>query len=360
MEYYDNILEKIDWNVLNQYIKNDLIIVNKHPKYNLWILNYTQNTQFNKLWDLYTISCRGLVIDDSGNILARPFKKFFNYEEHSIDEIPTDQNFEVFEKMDGSLIILFYYSQQKEWIIVSRGSFISDQVKEAEKIINKENLKYLNKDNTYLFELITPENRIVVNYGNIRDLVLLGSIKTKSGIELNYNELKKSYSKYFTIVDKINVTNFNDLIRLRENNDENREGFVIKSNKFRLKLKFKEYIRLRAIITNVSNLTVWGYLKDGYDFDTLTDKVPDEFYDWLMNTKNQLKNRFNEIEEIANKEFFDIYCLKGIVNRKEFAEKAKRCKYTSILFRIYDMKPYNQIIWRNIRPNHSKPFQDGY
>lgn len=154
MEYYNKILEKVDWNVLNQYIKNDLIIVNKHPKYNLWILNYTPNTQFNKFWDLYTISCRGLIIDDNGNILARPFKKFFNYEEYSIDEIPTDQNFEVFEKMDGSLIILFYYSQQKEWIIASRGSFISDQAKEAKKIINKENFKYLDKDNTYLFEII--------------------------------------------------------------------------------------------------------------------------------------------------------------------------------------------------------------
>lgn len=204
------------------------------------------------------------------------------------------------------------------------------------------------------------KNRIVVNYGDMEDLVLLSVIETNTGKEMSYDEIITKYSKYFTIVDKIDVTNFNDLIRLRENNDENREGFVIKFNQFRLKLKFKEYIRLHAIITNVSNLTVWRYLKDGYNFDTLTDKVPDEFYDWLMNTKSQLKDEFNKIEEIANKEFFDIYCLKGNVNRKEFAEEAKKCKYTSILFRIYDMKSYDKLIWKNIRPKHSKPFQDGY
>jgi RNA ligase len=154
MNYNTQILEKIDWNILNQYIGNNLIIANKHPDYNLWILNYSPKTQSNGLWDLYTISCRGMVIDEVGNILARPFKKFKNLEEYSIDEIPTDQPFETFEKMDGSLIILFYYPAYKEWIVASRGSFISDQANEARKMLSNYVFNHLNKNYTYLFEII--------------------------------------------------------------------------------------------------------------------------------------------------------------------------------------------------------------
>jgi hypothetical protein len=41
-------------------------------------------------------------------VIAKPFPKFFNYEEHTADEIPNEL-FDVYEKMDGSLGICFYY-----------------------------------------------------------------------------------------------------------------------------------------------------------------------------------------------------------------------------------------------------------
>jgi len=97
MEY----LQKVDWDVLNTYIDNNLIIANKHPEYDIWILNYSPKAQFKKFWDIYTLSCRGMVIDGDGNILARPFQKFKNYQEHESGEIDLTQPFEIFEKMDG-------------------------------------------------------------------------------------------------------------------------------------------------------------------------------------------------------------------------------------------------------------------
>jgi hypothetical protein len=95
------ILEKVDWNVLNKYIANNLIVSNKHPDYDIWILNYTPTTQFKKLWDVYTLSCRGLVVDINGNILARPFQKFKNYQEHDPSEIDLTEDYELLEKVDG-------------------------------------------------------------------------------------------------------------------------------------------------------------------------------------------------------------------------------------------------------------------
>jgi len=147
-------LQKVDWEVLNEYIENNLIIANKHPEYDIWILNYSPKAQSKKFWDEYTLSCRGMVIDAEGNILARPFQKFKNYEEHDPSEIDMSLPFSIFEKMDGSLIIVFYYAPKMEWIVASRGSFISEQSMEARKMLNASVYDKLDKKCTYLFEII--------------------------------------------------------------------------------------------------------------------------------------------------------------------------------------------------------------
>ena len=147
-------LEKIEWSVLNTYIEENLIVANKHPEYDIWILNYSPKAQSKKFWDEYTMSCRGMVIDADGKILARPFQKFKNYEEHDPSEIDMSMPFVIYEKMDGSLIILFYYEQKMEWIVASRGSFISEQSIEARKMLDASVCDELNKRLTYLFEII--------------------------------------------------------------------------------------------------------------------------------------------------------------------------------------------------------------
>ena len=351
-----NILEKIDWNVLNEYIKNSLIVANKHPEYDIWILNYSPKAQSKKFWDDYTLSCRGMIIDADGNILARPFQKFKNFEEHLPSEIDMSQEFEIFDKVDGSLIIVFYYKPRMEWIVASRGSFISEQSIEAKKMLG---LKYekLSKIDTYLFEIIYQENRIVIDYGDKKELVLLARIMTKTGIEMNYEDFIQWYSKWFTVVKRYNIKNIKNLNELKALEEDNREGFVIRFlNGFRIKVKFTEYVRLHGILTNVSNLTVWEHMRDNYEFDELLDKVPDEFYNWLQRTANKLRSEYNEIERLALLEFLRIYHINEITERYLFAEHAKLSKHTSILFKLYDKKAYSNIIWKMIRPVYSKPF----
>jgi RNA ligase len=356
-----NYLEKIDWKVLNEYIDNNLIIKNKHPEHDIWILNYSPKAQSKKFWDLYTKSCRGMVIDAEGNILARPFQKFKNYEEHDPSEIDMSKKFEIFEKMDGSLIILFYYEPRMKWIVASRGSFISEQSLNAEKMIDANVYKYLNTKSTYLFEVIYPENRIVVDYGDRNELVLLGNIITATGEELPYDKLVSIYSKFFTVVERFEIENINFLKKLKELEEDNKEGFVVRfENGFRVKVKFEEYIRLHGILTNVSNLTVWEHLKNNYNFDELLDRVPDEFYDWLMRTVKTLQSEYNEIERVALLEFVKIYHINGITDRKDFATEAIKTEHSSILFKLYDKRSYGEIIWKQIRPVYSKPFKDGF
>ena len=111
---------------LEKYYQDGLLLKQTHPNHDLIIWNYSPKVQYDRLWDDITIQCRGLVTNSKGEIIARPFKKFFNYEEHTPEDIP-NEFFEVYEKMDGSLGILFNY--QDEWIMATRGSFTSEQAK---------------------------------------------------------------------------------------------------------------------------------------------------------------------------------------------------------------------------------------
>ena len=354
------LLLKIDWTVLNQYIEQSLIVANKHPEHNIWILNYSPKAQSKKFWDEYTMSCRGMVIDAEGNILARPFQKFKNFEEHDPSEIDMSMPFVIYEKMDGSLIIVFYYEPKMEWIVASRGSFISEQSIEAKKMIGSKTEKF-QKDCTYLFEIIYPENRIVVNYGDRRELVLLSRIQTSIGNEIFHVDLIRLYSNLFTVVKLYDIKGIKKLSDLRELEEDNREGFVVRFiDGFRVKVKFAEYCRLHVILTNVSNLTVWEHMRDNFEFDELLDRVPDEMFDWLKRTVAKLQSNYNEIERQALLEFVRIYHINDITDRGLFAEQAKQSKHQSLLFKLYDKRQYSDIIWKQIRPEYSKPFRDGY
>jgi RNA ligase len=134
---------------LEQYSRTGHLFKQVHRTLPLSIWNYTPEVQYGQFWDEITLQCRGLVTDNEGNVVARPFKKFFNIEEGK--HTPTEE-FEVFEKMDGSLGILFFYDGK--WIIATRGSFISDQSKKAYELLEKYPTENLDKNNTYLFEII--------------------------------------------------------------------------------------------------------------------------------------------------------------------------------------------------------------
>lgn len=134
---------------LNRYHEEGWLIKQTHPTLPLTIWNYSQKTQYEGYWDEVTISCRGLVTDEKGTIVARPFKKFFNMEEGK--HRPTEK-YDVYEKLDGSCIICFNYKGQ--WIFASRGSFTSDQAQMAREIAKRHSLDSLDKNYTYMFEII--------------------------------------------------------------------------------------------------------------------------------------------------------------------------------------------------------------
>lgn len=338
---------------LETYFNNGLLTKQTHPYFDLTIWNYTPKVQYERLWDSTTKICRGLVTNSVGERVAIPFPKFFNIEEIPNEQIP-NQSFEVFEKMDGSLGILFHYNG--EWVMASRGSFTSEQSLRAKKILDTKYLEFYEHadiNHTYLFEIIYPENRIVVDYNGEEKLVLLSIVHTPNAVEVNFN-----YVQYFGNKTNIEVVKKYDSIEdytiLKDIISNDSEGFVIRfRDGFRMKIKGEEYIRLHRIITNVSTRDVWEYLKENKPFDELLDKVPDEFYTWVKDTKESLENQFNEIKLKVEKEF------RTLINKKEYAEKIKDNPIKHLLFKRLDSysQEMDKIIWDMVYPEYSKPFK---
>lgn len=353
---------KFDLNILKNYIEKGLVVKNDHPTLPISIYNYSRTCQYENNWDEITKQCRGLILDDEGNVIAKGFDKFFNIEEHKSEEIPNEP-FEIFEKLDGSLGILFWY--QGKWILSTKGSFTSEQSVKAKEILSKYNFEPIPKGYTTLVEIIYPENRIVCDYGNEESLIVLSMISNASGKELDYSGLISiSEETKMPVVKRYD--GINDFKTLKSLISKEREGYVVRfRNGFRMKIKGEEYVRLHRILTGFSNVDIWEYLKDGKDIDELLDRVPDEFDKWVKTTIRDLRYGCFQLRETAGKlhdgfrygKFGD---RETEPSKKEFAEFVMKQQEVlhAIMFAMWDGNNHkvDEIIWKLVRPKYSKPF----
>ncbi|WP_442266577.1 RNA ligase [Tenacibaculum sp. ZS6-P6] len=329
---------------LEEAIHNGYIHKNKHPEADLWIYNYTQSAQYESYWTKETLQCRGLILDANYNIIANPIAKFFNVEEIGYENLP-NLHFKIFDKMDGSLGILYWLNNQP--YIATRGSFNSKQSIRANQLLNskyKHCIQNLDLNKTYVFEIIYPENRVIVDYGQDEKLVLLAIIDTKTGIEEELVDIGFPLPKQY---------HYNSIEELKSLNWNNKEGFVIKyENGFRVKIKFEQYIELHKIVTQISSLTIWETLKEEGSLTKWIEDVPDEFFKWVKKTESDLKLKFKNIEEIAKLEY------KEFGTDRETAAYFQSCTYPAVLFSMKNKKNYDQIIWKMIRPVFEKAYSN--
>ena len=361
--------------IVKKYVDERLVSETKHPELDLWIYNYTPKCQYDQKWDDVTMMCRGLIFDKNGNVVARPFKKFFNIEEKH-DDIPSE-NFKVYEKYDGSLGILYFCDDSNvagddsnvagddiinnsnvvvddvinnsNVVVATRGSFTSEQAIKGTKILREKYKDYVfDRRYTYLFEIIYPENKIVVDYHSTEDLILLAIIDTKTGMDI---PMTSEHFKHFNVVRLYD--GINDITQLREGDDNgaNREGYVILfESGLRIKLKFSEYVRLHKIVTELTEKRIWEHLKNKESISELLEHVPDEFYKWVINMLKKYNTGYSRIENDVKSEFKTI---KHIKDRKSYAKEALKSKYKTILFKMYDKNPYyDEHIWKMLEPKN--------
>ncbi len=321
----------MDLELLQEMQVQGYVSVQQHPEAELYIYNYTPKTQYDRVWNEVTLQCRGLILNAAAEIAARPFPKFFNLGEMENQYIPNEP-FEVYEKMDGSLGILYWLEDKA--FIATRGSFASDQAIRATAMLRdkyEDALERLDRSRTYLFEIIYPENRIVVDYGDSEALVLLAVLDTQTGSDLPLENIGFPVVKRFDGIQDIN--------QLKQLEEDNREGFVVKfQSGLRYKIKFEEYLRIHRIVTQVSSISIWEYLATGQPIEQILERVPDEFYQWVHLMKGSLQESYELIEKQCKQDF------KVLPSRKETALYFMQCPYPTVLFAMLDNRPYDQLI----------------
>jgi len=338
---------------LNKNIEDGYIRVQTNDANDLFIYNYTNQTQYEQMWNDMTIMCRGLILDKEYNIIARSFNKFFNYEELiNTNLFVPELDYEVTDKIDGSMILIFYWKGY--WHTATRGSFNSDQAKKAESILYEKeihNVFKMDPSKSYIFEIIFKENKIIVSYGDKEELVLLTIIDPETGNDcpddrnLTFNRPVVYYEcDYKTIRDKLDGTNA--------------EGFVIRfSNGFRMKIKYAEYCRLHKLLTGINERRIWEILSNNDSIDKIIDNVPDEFYTWVQNTIQELKKKYERIDLFCNGILWNLTDWYSATRKEKAQYIMKYYKdYSSIIFKMMDGQDYEKLIWKTIKPKAQVPF----
>ena len=360
---------------INEAVDNGLVSVQEHPEGGIFIYNYTAKTQYEQAWNPTTLACRGLILDAEGNIVARPFPKFFNFEEHSASDLLFQSPYTVAKKLDGSLGIL-YTTPSGERAIATRGSFVSDQAQRATMILREKYDSFVPYVGyTYLFEIIYPENKIVIDYGGLEDIVLIAIIQNATG---NDHHQALRYSHWPG--DRAEELKTHDGQRPEEvrnlgSNDGTQEVFVLRflydNNHVRVKVKFSEYVRIHRLISGLSTKVIWEYLQTDPDsLDDLLQDIPDEFYQWAKQIAGNIMMEFRMLYTACEKRFARLIdeCFKGEIpdpllskHRKAFAEAVLDDKQNSatnsIMFMMLDdnTAKVRAQIWKQVCPPYSRP-----
>ena len=317
-----------------------------------WIFNYNQIC-VDKKFDPIVRECRGLVIDKHDfSVLCRSFDRFFNIHEEDGIEYEIDETSLVYDKLDGTLINVWWNPHDLRWESSTRktlgelginiGQSFRDMVERALGCSVDEKFKEVSKFHTYSFELTSPDNRILTPYLDYQ-LRLIGVRDNSDGYCYGYDLDKWGSVLNVGVVGA--VAGFNALNEVKTQAaslDVTDEGYVVywKGGK-RLKVKNPKYVELskksfvKYRVINNGKLSFKGILQ------TISSGELDEYLSYFPEDKQI----FVEAQEIYKytidslQQEFDKYS--HIEDRKEFAIEIKDLTTAPILF---SMKSGNSVV----------------
>lgn len=371
--YIDHLFDR---GLLDQMLHEGYIRAQQHPDdpY-LTIYNYTDKAQIEGVWNPATLACRGLIIryekdggSLQGRVVARPFDKFFNLSEQP-NAIRYDLPVRAYDKMDGSLGIL-YMAPDGLPAIATRGSFSSPQAQHATEVYRE---RYHGKwepsvdTETYLFEIIYPENRIVLNYGDRDDLVLLGSRAILSGDILDPWTAQDFDGWPGPMSEVLYEGPMSGALALEDR--PNAEGVVLRyGDSTQVKVKQADYVALHKIVFGLNERAVWEHLSSGKGINEMLDGLPDEFHSWVRGVALDLLLRFNRIQHqcaedlmrcqqmVRTQPLFGLPLVdperEPRAYRKEIADYIRQCEHSGIVFSMLDGKDPSKAIWKLLYPPH--------
>lgn len=346
--------ELLDVDLLGLMVEEGYVRFGTHNEFpELRIYEYTAKTMFERKWNSVTTKTRGLIVNwETQEILARPFDKFFNYGEPSqLDQIRLELNDEVivYDKLDGSLGIL-YRRPDGFLAIATKGSFHSEQAQWATKEIRKYMTTHFYEDETtWLFEIIYPENRIVVTY-DFSGLVLLGARDIESGDEMFPDELLDWHGRKATLFRYQTLRE-----ALEASPRPNAEGYVVYLTEFdvRVKIKQEDYLKLHKTVFSFGLQYVYDRMNLGKTEQEILADLPDEFHKEASEMYLGFATRLAMIRSRIMRQHKEIY--KEGMSREEYASQAVDYPDWDYMFKLFDKDwDFAETIWRDLNPTAMK------
>lgn len=344
----------LDMELLAEMLEKKYVRFGTHKEFpELRIFEYTADAMFGRVWNDVTMKCRGLIVNwATGEVLARPFDKFFNYGEPSqLEQVRLEMNdeVEVYDKMDGSLGIL-YRRPDGLLAIATKGSFHSEQADWATKEIRKYMTTHFREDEmTWLFEIIYKDNRIVVTY-DFEGLVLLGARDIDFGDTYAPDELldwkgrKATHFRYKTLREALEATP-----------RPNAEGFVVYLPEFdvRVKIKQEDYLELHRAVFSFNRKRVYDLMTLGKSLEEIVKPLPDEFRKEAEEYYNGFGEEFFKLRIQVLKQYQSVY--EEGMTREEFAAKAVGMPHFDFMFSMFDKEDnYLEKVWHYLDPDVEK------
>ena len=288
--------------------------------------------------------CRGLIIDTEKMIpVCVPFYKFGNYGEDYAPEIDWNTA-RVQEKIDGSLIKVWHYKDKwhvstngmidaKEAMLASDISTVFNfyELFEAARIKTGLNFANLNTDYTYMFELVSPYNRVVVPYPET-NIYHIGTrnIKTLEELDVDIGVKKPKHYPLKTLQDCLAATNQMPF---------SEEGYVVVDRNWnRVKIKSPAYVAAHHLKNN-------GVITKSRIVAMLRQNEQEEF----LNYYPEFRDAFDDVKakiELFIKNMTEVLeSVKHIEKRKEFALIATKTKCPAFLFAWLDGKAKDAKEW---------------
>lgn len=347
------ITDLLDSVELEEMLSSGRIKRQQHNDLPLFIYNYTSKAQFANEWTNAERVCRGLIVTQWGEVIARGMPKFFNYGDPHGTQVELTDVGALTKKEDGSLGIGWTYAGKIG--IATRGSFHSEQAVKATSMLTDEDKalihKCADKNRSALFEIVYPDNRIVVEYGDREENIKLGQVDNETGEMAHYSWVE--------------VAAISTLLRKPIPADE--EGYVVSVfGGGMFKLKGEEYLTLHKLMFGLTEKTVWEMLQTHNTTERaeFVAKFPPITQQWVLRKMQYISKRHAQYVQIVHgitaNMLRDLEITGDEEDRKRQALWLKE-KYPNYLGDVFtyidsgDEKLY-PLAWKKIKPAH-RPYK---
>lgn len=317
------------------------IDIRDYPSHEMKLLDYNQITA--SFSDPLSSFCRGLLVDYTGNVIRKGFTRFPNLGQAGYTTFDFENSI-AFEKADGSLMFVYFCPPTNQWEIGTRGTAFAEGPNEWHGTFRgfmlaamerteaqfQIDCTYLNRENTYLFEAVGPDNRIVTPY-ETNHLIELSTITTKTGYEVTCQE---NVSAFKTTqgwnVRPIKQYKFNtqaDCLIALDALTGLQEGYVVYNTQTKMRVKIK----------NATYLAAHRLRGNGLTANAICELVAMNEVDEYLATFPEDSHKFDAAlvihAEMKHRLVHDYDAFKHLETQKEFALAVKDLPLACCMFK---------------------------